>query len=151
MIYYHGCVDIPDAVIVVADTIKHLNYRTSTPAKFRKNHLTEDLASVLMADISRSIAIPVGQLDYVYFSACCGAEPHVDLLDPSKFDSMTYIVPIILPPGRNSIKTSSRYGGEESCEVAVGHIYSFDHTCEHSMTVEDQESGCVVIMIARKL
>lgn len=136
---------IPEAVILAADQIKHLNYKTTTPAKFRKNTLTEDIAGSLMAEVSEVIGIPKSSLDYVYFSASKGAEPHVDMLDPNVFTSRTFIIPVILPKGDSIIIA------EKASEVAqLGYIYEFNHEKEHSMTVEDTESGCVVIMIAIK-
>ncbi len=143
MIRYHGQVVIPGAVIAVADSIKLLNYRTSTPARFRKNLLTPDLAGDLMSAISVLIGVDVSRLDYVYFSVCRGAESHVDILDPSKFLETTFIIPVILPSGRSIITAEST----ESV-VEVGGVYEFNHEREHSMVLEDVTSGCVVIMVA---
>jgi hypothetical protein len=84
-------------------------------------------------------------LDFVYFSVCKGAEPHTDLLSPEKFEDTTYVVPVILPRGQ-SIITAENW----KSEVCVGGIYEFDHTKVHSMTLEDLESGCVVVMVAVK-
>lgn len=50
---------------------------------------------------------------------------------------------MILPQGRSVITAK-----KASAEVALGRIYGFNHKRVHSMTVEDTESGCVVIMIA---
>lgn len=143
MIKYHGQVEIPEAVISSADTIKHLNYRTSTPAKFRKNALTSELAGSLMEAIASRIGVSSSRLDYVYFSVCRGAEPHVDILSPDEFHSTTFVVPVILPSGFSVITAM-----DDRAIVQVGGIYEFNHEQEHSMIVEDEVSGCVVIMIA---
>jgi hypothetical protein len=150
MITSHGQVVIPEAVTIAADSIKLLNYRTSSPARFQKRTLTDAIASQLMKDISELIGIESTRLDYVYFSVCRGAEPHVDLLDPLVFETTTYIVPVILPPGLNIITCESSPGRIDHQVVEVGAVYSFEHTSTHGMTVSDQESGCVVIMIAIK-
>ena len=144
-IVYHGTVNVPKAVVDAAEPIKMLNYKTTTPAKFRKNTLTEDIAADLMRELAQRISIDQNDLDYVYFSAAHGAEPHTDILPPEKFTSTTFVVPVILPPGRNIIEAQ----GVE-LEVHVGGIYEFDHEKTHSMTVADTESGCVVIMVAVK-
>lgn len=146
MIIHWGSVSsIPQAVFEAADKIKHLNYKTTTPAKFRKNTLTPDIAGTLMSEISTIINIPQDSLDYVYFSAAKGAEPHTDMLDPDKFASRTFIIPVILPQGHSIITA------ENDSQIAqLGNIYEFDHEKIHSMTVEDSEGGCVVIMIAIK-
>jgi hypothetical protein len=128
---------------MIADSIKLLNYRTSTPARFRKNKLTPDIAGVLMSDLSLLIGVESSRLDYVYFSVCRGAEPHVDVLDPLEFTETTYIIPVILPDGKSIITAEG-----ESLSVEVGGVYEFNHEREHSMVLEDVTSGCVVIMVA---
>lgn len=143
MIQHWGTVSVPASVIAAADQIKHLNYKTTTPAKFRKNTLTADLAGDLMAEVAARIGIEQSSLDYVYFSAARGAEPHTDILDPVVFTDRTFVIPVILPKGRSVITAETA-----SADVAIGAIYEFNHERTHSMTVEDTESGCVVIMIA---
>lgn len=143
MIRYHGCVEVPKAVISTADSIKLLNYRTSTPAKFRKNLLTEDIASELMGELSGLIGVDSSVLDYVYFSVCRGAEEHIDLLNPWLFCETTYIIPVILPSGSSVITAE-----DVSMVVEVGGVYEFNHERRHSMVLEDVTSGCVVIMVA---
>lgn len=59
------------------------------------------------------------------------------------FTDRTFIIPVILPQGRSVITAE-----KASAEVARGHIYKFNHERTQSMTVEDTESGCVVIMVA---
>lgn len=145
MIMYHGIVSIPNSVIEAAEPIKMLNYKTTTPAKFRKNYLTEDIAGELMEEIAERINIAKHRLDYVYFSVAQGAEPHTDLLDPELFTSTTFVIPVILPSGRTVIEA-----GKGRKVVEVGGIYEFNHEETHSMTVEDTASGCVVIMVAIK-
>jgi hypothetical protein len=136
---------IPQAVIAAADEIKHLNYKTTNPSKFRKATLTEEMAGEMMQEISQRIGVDPSALDYVYFSACKGAQPHTDDLDPAKFTSRTFVVPVILPAGNTVIIAE-----EVSAKAQLGHIYEFNHEKIHSMTVEDPDSGCVVIMIAIK-
>ena len=143
MIHQWGEVSVPAQVIAAADQIKHLNYKTTTPAKFRKNTLTEDLAGDMMAEVASRIGIEQSSLDYVYFSAARGAEPHTDILDPEVFTDRTFVIPVILPHGRSVITAE-----QASAEVFTGRIYEFNHERTHSMSVEDTESGCVVIMIA---
>lgn len=143
MITHHGTVSIPEAVIAAADPIRMLNYRTTTPARFRKNALTADIADGLMDEISQRIGVARERLDYVYFSAAQGAEPHTDLLDPAVFTSHTYVIPVILPDGRTIITAENA-----RMQVELGGIYEFDHERIHSMSVEDPTSGCVVIMVA---
>lgn len=146
MITFHGSVShIPDAVIAAADTVKLLNYKTTTPRKFQKRNLTEDIAGSLMSELSEKIGVDQSQLDYVYFSAARGAEEHVDALDPKEFQDRTFIIPVILPQGKSVI-----YAEDAQMEVALGGIYEFNHEKVHSMTVEDTESGCVVVMVAIK-
>lgn len=73
MIQQWGEVSVPAPVIAAADQIKFLNYKTTTPAKFRKNTLTEGLAGDMMAEVAARIGIEQSSFDYVYFSAACGA------------------------------------------------------------------------------
>ncbi|AFU88280.1 hypothetical protein CcrColossus_gp410 [Caulobacter phage CcrColossus] len=143
MITLHGNVYIPEAVIAAAEPIRMLNYKTTTPARFQKNTLTADIAGDLLQDIADRIGIDRARLDYVYFSAAQGAEPHTDLLDPEVFQSNTYVIPVILPAGRTVIEA-----GDAHVEAKVGDIYEFNHEETHGMTVEDTKSGCVLIMVA---
>ncbi len=140
---FHGTVSIPEAVVAHADTIKLENYKTNTPAKFQVRSIVG--GDDLMANLSVLIGIPRGRLDFVYFSVAKGAEPHTDKLNPNKFEDTTFVVPVILPKGNSVIKAD---GVEVVAEV--GGIYEFDHTTTHSMTLEDTESGCVVVMVAVK-
>ena len=83
------------------------------------------------------------KLDFVYFSVCKGAAPHIDLLDKNKFEPTTFVVPIILPNGESIITAE-----DERIVVELNNIYEFNHEKIHSMVLEDTESGCVVIMVA---
>lgn len=144
MIKFHGTVsNLNPQLIAAADSIKLLNYKTTTPTKFQKRTLTEDLAKDLMDEVAEILELPRSSLDYVYFSACNGAEPHVDQLDPEKFTDRTFVIPVILPSGVTTI-----YAEDQSMDVELGGIYEFNHEKIHSMSVEDTESGCVVIMVA---
>ncbi|AXQ68956.1 hypothetical protein HOU00_gp169 [Caulobacter phage CcrPW] len=143
MITIHGKVYIPEAVIAAAEPIRMLNYKTTTPARFQKNTLTADIAGDLLDDIANLIGVARARLDYVYFSAAQGAEPHTDLLTPEVFQSNTYVIPVILPTGRTVIEA-----GNAEVEAKLGVIYEFNHEETHGMTVEDTEGGCVLIMVA---
>lgn len=143
MIKYHGTVPVPETVIGHADTIKFENYKTNTPRKFQVRTLIG--GDELMDSLSGRIGIEKDRLDFVYFSVCKGAEPHTDLLDPNKFTDTTFVIPVVLPPG-DAIITAEDHGEK----VHVGGVYEFDHTKVHSMSLEDTESGCVVVMVAVK-
>lgn len=145
MITFHGKISVPQPIIEAADTIKLLNYKTSTPAKFRKNTLTEELAGDFLEEIAELINVAKHRLDYVYFSVCNGAEPHTDVLPPEVFTSTTFVIPVILPDGRSVITAE-----ESRITVELGGVYEFDHEKIHSMELSDTTSGCVVIMIAVK-
>ena len=140
-----GVLSIPATVLEAAEPIKLLNYKTTTPTKFKKNILTEDIGGSLMRDLSRLVSIPHSKLDYVFFSVCKGAEPHVDALDPEKFTPTTFVIPVILPTGDSIISA-----GHSSIIVELGGVYEFNHEKKHSMYLEDTESGCVVVMVALK-
>lgn len=140
-IKFHGIMEIPKSVTKHADSIKFENYKTNTPTKFQIRTLKG--CDELMDSLSNLIGISKDQLDFVYFSVCKGAEPHVDQLNPDKFEDTTFVIPVILPKGKSIIKAE-----DEESEVQLGGVYQFDHTKIHSMTLEDNESGCVVIMVA---
>lgn len=140
----HGSIDIPQALVANAETIKFENYKVNTPAKFQIRQVDESDA-ILLYLVAKKIGVKYNQLDFVYFSVCKGAEPHVDLLDPAKFEARTFVIPIVLPTGKSVITAE-----DEKIEVQLNHIYEFNHEKAHSMELEDIESGCVVIMIAVK-
>lgn len=142
---FWGFLEVPRRLVEEADKIKLLNYKTTTPTKFRKNTLTKDIGGPLMAALAALTGLPEDKLDYVYFSVCKGAEPHVDTLDPEVFTETTFVIPVILPKG-DSIITA----GQSSIICGVGGVYEFNHEMTHSMTLEDNESGCVVVMVAVK-
>lgn len=98
-----------------------------------------------MQRIADKVKIDVNKLDFVYFSVCKGAEPHVDKLDPTMFESRTFVIPVVLPAGKSVITAEN-----ESIEVKLNHIYEFNHEKVHSMELEDTNSGCTVIMVAVK-
>lgn len=142
MITYHGTVDVPQEVIDAADRIKLDNYKVNKPTslgfKVRRLHdlkMVDQLAKI--AKVTKSL------LDIVYFSCCKGAEPHVDKLKPEKYEDTTYVIPVILPKGKSVI-----YAEGASMDVGLGGVYQFDHTRVHSMSLEDTDSGCVVVMVA---
>jgi hypothetical protein len=140
-IQFHGVVNIPPEVIAYADSIKLENYKTNTPAKFQIR--TVIAGEMIIDGIAAQINIPSNKLDFVYFSVAKGAEPHTDLLHPDRFEDTTYVIPVILPNGKSIITAE-----DEQVEVELGGVYQFDHTKIHSMVLEDNTSGCVVIMVA---
>lgn len=154
-IQHHGAVTVGPAIVQAADSIKLQNYKTNTPKNFQVQPLHTEDAAALMQELAERIKVPVAQLDFVYFSVCKGAEEHTDFLDPSVFESRTFVIPVILPPGNNLIVA---YGEPDSkgirpthaTFVELNHVYEFDHEKPHSMHVQDTESGCVVIMVAVK-
>lgn len=140
----HGEIEIPYSIVANAETIKFENYKTNTPSKFQiRPIMVEDI--VLMNRLSGAIGVKRDSLDFVYFSVCKGAEPHTDLLDPVVFEPRTFVIPVVLPKGKSTITAQ-----DEQVEVKLNHIYEFNHEEVHSMELEDNESGCVVIMVAVK-
>jgi hypothetical protein len=140
----HGEMSVPDRITANAETIKFANYKTNTPAKFQIKSISEDDTD-LMDNLSSKIGVDKTSLDFVYFSVCKGAEPHVDLLNPAIFEPRTFVIPVVLPQGKSVITAE-----DEAVEVKLNHVYEFNHEKIHSMTLEDNESGCTVIMVAVK-
>lgn len=138
----HGTIEVPPAVVSNADLIKFENYKTNTPGKFQVRGETN---ADLMHTLSERIGVALSDLDFVYFSVCKGAEPHVDLLDPNVFEARTFVIPVILPTGKSVITAE-----DESVDIRLNTVYEFNHERVHSMQLEDNESGCVVIMVAVK-
>lgn len=142
MIHYHGKIEIPQGLLDHADAIKFENYKVNKPGKGQVRHKLIEYMR-FTEDLRRLVGLPAERLDFVYFSCCKGAEPHVDQLPSEKFHDTTYVIPVVLPRGRSVITA-------EGCEAVVelGGVYQFDHTKVHSMKLEDTDSGCVVIMVA---
>jgi hypothetical protein len=139
----HGSVTIPASIIEHADSIKLDNYKTNTPKTFQKvSKITQDGLS-LMDELAKLVDVPADKLDYVYFSVCKGAVEHVDELPEGKFTDTTFVIPVILPEGKSIITAL-----DAQAEVFIGKVYEFDHTKRHSMILEDNESGCTVLMVA---
>ena len=155
LIRSHGAVNVGPAVVQSADSIKLQNYKTNTPKTFQVQPLHVQDAATLTQELADRIKVPVERLDFVYFSVCQGAEEHIDLLDPSVFESRTFVIPVILPQGDNIIVAKDTAGPDgivptHATFVKLNHIYEFNHEKPHSMYVQDTESGCVVIMVAIK-
>ncbi len=139
----HGLVTPPETLLAHAEIIKHDNYKTNTPVRFQKHADMSEDGELFKRQLSKAVGVAVEKLDWVFFSVCQGATPHVDKLDESKFTDTTFVIPIILPSGSSKITAE-----EEVVVVELNRVYEFDHTKVHSMTLEDIESGCVVVMAA---
>lgn len=144
MIRYHGKIFIPEAITRHADKIKLENYKVNKPGKGQVRHSLPHYMR-FDNDLRHILGLEDRHLDFVYFSCCKGAEPHVDQLS-DKFEDTTYVIPVILPELGLNVMTA----GEDSIFPEVGGIYEFDHTQTHSLYLTDTESGCVVIMVAIK-
>lgn len=140
-----GAVAVPWAVREVADSVKLQSYKTNTPKRFQVQPLHAEAAGIMLEELSELVRVRQDRLDFVYFSVCKGAEPHVDLLDPVLFEPRTFVVPVILPKGISTITVEG-----ERAQVFLNHVYEFNHERLHSMELEDIESGCVVVMVAVK-
>lgn len=140
----YGEMYVPAMIVSNAESIKLQNYKTNTPGKFQIKAISDEDTD-LMDTLSAKIGLDKASLDFVYFSVCKGAEPHVDLLNPAIFEPRTFVIPVVLPQGKSVITAE-----DEEVEVKLNHIYEFNHEKTHSMTLEDNESGCAVIMVAVK-
>jgi hypothetical protein len=138
----HGIIEVDDEIVKNSNAIKYQNYQVNTPKKFQIGKLPE---TSFMKRLSEMVGVSDKIMDYVYFSVCKGAEPHIDLLDPLKFESRTFVIPVILPSGLSKITAEN-----ETKIVSLNHVYEFNHEKIHSMELEDTISGCVVIMVAVK-
>jgi hypothetical protein len=145
MIQMHGEVELPKKLLKAADAIKFQNYKVNKIGRIQKHTDDGEDAQYILWQLGQLVKRDPKFFDMVYFSACSGAEPHVDMLDESRFENTTYVIPLILPIGDSIIKTRN-----VSIIAEVGKVYEFDHTIEHEMTVEDNKSGCVVLMVAVK-
>lgn len=151
MIIDHGKVNVGLAMVRAADSVKRLNYKVNTPKRFQVERLHDEAAGSLMEQLSSIMQQPKENLDFVYFSCCAGAEPHVDALDPREFTERTIVVPIILPPGRAVLTAQvDKEHKAQSVQVKLNHAYEFNHELTHSLELEDTESGCVVVMVSVK-
>lgn len=142
-IQVRGKLILPQSMLLHAEAIKLDNYKTNTPKDFQKETEVTSDGLKLMEQLSDLINVEPRNLDYVYFSACKGAEEHTDDLDPDKFEDTTFVIPLILPSGLSLLTAEN-----EKREISVGSIYEFDHTKPHGLELEDEESGCVLVMVA---
>jgi hypothetical protein len=139
-----GWLALPNSIKLHAETIKLDNYKTNTPKNFQKETLVTSDGLELMERLGSVINVDPKKLDYVYFSACKGAEEHTDDLNGLKFEDTTFVIPVIIPSGLSLLTAE-----DEKHEMSVvGSIYEFDHTKPHGLELEDEESGCVMIMVA---
>lgn len=139
----HGKILVHDEIVLNADKIKYEHYRVNTPSRFQTH---SDINQEFKLALASKVNTAVENLDFVYFSVCQGAEPHVDQLDSQIFKAKTYVIPVILPQGTSTITAE-----DETVAVKLNHIYEFNHERVHSMQLEDTTSGCVVIMVAEKV
>ncbi|HET8687988.1 MAG TPA: hypothetical protein VFM18_15240 [Methanosarcina sp.] len=144
-IHIRGFITVPQSIVDHAETIKLENYKVNTPKRFQKHTQDTSDSEAFLEALSKSVGIPAGKLDYVYFSCCRGAEEHVDELPSDKFEDTTFVVPVILPKGSCVMTVEN-----EEAEVMIPLIYEFDHTKKHGLRLEDTESGCVMLMVAVK-
>lgn len=140
MITIHGKIPIPNTLLDVAETIKHENYKVNTPAKFQKHFDDSEDGQTFVKQLADLINVDPECIDWVYFSASRGAEPHTDLLDPNKFSDNTFVIPLIVPP------YATLNAGKASVEIKAGQVYEFLHTETHSLDVIDFNHGCVMVM-----
>lgn len=143
MIKYHGQIVLPSGLLEAAEHIKFQNYKVTKIGKIQKQTPEGVDAEYVMRVLGSFVKRDHTLFDAVYFSACSGADRHIDMLDQEKFEDTTYVIPLILPEGDTIISAQGM-----SVIVEVGGVYEFDHTKEHEMTVEDDKSGCVVLMVA---
>ncbi len=139
-----GKVVLTSHMTLAADEIKYENYKVNSPYKYKKHVQDVTVGSWFETQLAELINVDKRKIGWVFFSACKGAEPHVDMLDENKFHDTTYVVPVILPKKGKAVITAEG----DSMEVSVGEVYQFDHTKIHSMLLDDTQSGCVVIMAA---
>lgn len=134
------------------DTIKHQNYRIRDTGGYVKTPFLEyPQATEFLTELSSLLAIPVEQLDAVAFSCPDGADTHVDKLDGNRFESITYLIPMILPSSLTTFHV--RLESDLNLHVALrpddlGLVIAFDHTQPHGLEVSDNQSGCVLLMVA---
>lgn len=140
-----GVLMVPETVTVAADYIARLAYVPAALAKIRRVSLPDEIGGALVHDIASLVGIPKEKLDCGFASICNGAEPQVDALEPENFESTSFMIPVILPKGDSLFSA-----GRTSIIAEVGGVYEFNHGQTHSMQLEDNESGCVVIMVAVK-
>lgn len=139
-----GNVLLTSHMTLAADQIKYENYKVNSPYKYKKHTQDVTVGSWFETQLSELVGVDKAKIDWVFFSVCKGAEPHIDMLDENKFHDATYVVPVILPKKGKAVITAE----DESMEVTVGGVYQFDHTKIHSMELDDTQTGCVVIMAA---
>ena len=77
MIQIVDSMEIPTSVREYAETIKLQSYKTTTPTRFKKT-FGDDFE--FKTELSKKLNIPVSNLEYVFFSVCAGAEPHIEEL-----------------------------------------------------------------------
>ena len=143
-IQHYGSVKVPVEIVEAADKVKLQSYSFTKPVDFDV-HSFANLpgGSDFIADLSEFLDLDPTTLDVVFFSCCSGAEMHTDKLDPNKFKSTTYVIPVILPEkGKKVLFTE-----QEEENIKLFNIYEFNHEEPHGLWLDDTESGCVVLMV----
>lgn len=123
----------------LAENIKNENHNILNPKKYNKTKIIDlDLFKEL------SPIMETENIDAVMFSSKIGAEEHTDI-HLTHLDIYTYIVPVVLPEGKNILKHS-----EGEISLSVGDIVKINHQLPHSLSVENY-TGCVLIMASKIL
>lgn len=141
----HGLVNVPLELAAAAHEIKHQNYKVNTPKRFHKNAMHEDSCEAMRRDIAALLGAELEKVDFVYFACSQGAKEHVDELDPALFSNKTIIVPLVLPKGKSLFRAQNA-----KIALSLNTAYEFNHEKPHELTLEDTQSGCVVLMASLK-
>jgi hypothetical protein len=142
-------------ILIYANSIKDENYKTSTVKQFQRRFPLLDGMSKLIDEIALRIngityagkgLYPLNvDLEPVFFSVAKGAAEHTDELDRDIYTDVTIVIPLVVPKGLSELTV-----GGNSINLQQFGVYLFDHTKPHKLVLEDNESGCTVLMIAIK-
>lgn len=134
----HTKVTLTGKALEHAKSVVKENYKLSTPLEFQKHCSADD---ILIQQIAAVMNWDHTRVDSVFFSCPNGADPHVDKLNLADHSDITAIIPVILPKGKSILQVAN-----DSMELEVARVYSFSHQTLHSLSVENEGEGCVVIM-----
>ncbi len=135
---------IPEVVERYANEVQYENCNSTHHKDYSKHTLTSLKHYNEMEELIKITVDEIRPLDWVYFSAANGAEPHKDLLDPEKFDDITYVIPLVLP----KYGKATLVHGTAKINLELYKVYGFDHTLIHSLEVSGNDTGCTLIMAA---